>query len=70
MVNYDGKQVVWLQVCRDIKSSRLTANCLAKDFFVELDLSVGRHSGVPLETRGAVARYAATARGSSTSPND
>ena len=24
---------------------------------VELDLSVGRHSGVPLETRGAVARY-------------
>src|SRR5262249_2941678 len=24
---------------------------------VELDLSVGRHSGVPLETRGALARY-------------
>ncbi len=24
---------------------------------VELDLSVGRHSGVPLETRGAIARY-------------
>jgi len=24
---------------------------------VELDLSIGRHSGVPLETRGAVARY-------------
>ncbi len=24
---------------------------------VELDLTVGRHSGVPLETRGAVARY-------------
>jgi aerobic carbon-monoxide dehydrogenase large subunit len=24
---------------------------------VELDLAVGRHSGVPLETRGAVARY-------------
>jgi aerobic carbon-monoxide dehydrogenase large subunit len=24
---------------------------------VDLDLSVGRHSGVPLETRGAVARY-------------
>src|SRR5262249_42663023 len=26
---------------------------------VELDLSVGRHSGVPLETRGAIARYEA-----------
>jgi aerobic carbon-monoxide dehydrogenase large subunit len=24
---------------------------------VELDLSVGRHSGVPIETRGAIARY-------------
>jgi carbon-monoxide dehydrogenase large subunit/6-hydroxypseudooxynicotine dehydrogenase subunit gamma len=24
---------------------------------VELDLSVGRHSGVPMETRGAIARY-------------
>ena len=27
---------------------------------VELDLSIGRHSGVPLETRGAIARYDAT----------
>jgi CO/xanthine dehydrogenase Mo-binding subunit len=27
---------------------------------VELELSVGRHSGVPLETRGAVARYDAS----------
>ena len=26
---------------------------------VELDLSIGRHSGVPLETRGAIARYEA-----------
>ena len=26
---------------------------------VELELSVGRHSGVPLETRGAIARYVA-----------
>src|SRR5439155_26878318 len=24
---------------------------------VALDLSIGRHSGVPLETRGAIARY-------------
>jgi CO/xanthine dehydrogenase Mo-binding subunit len=24
---------------------------------IELDLSIGRHSGVPLETRGAIARY-------------
>jgi len=27
------------------------------DAVVSLDLSVGRHSGVPLETRGAIARY-------------
>ncbi len=27
---------------------------------IELDLSIGRHSGVPLETRGAIARYDAT----------
>lgn len=27
---------------------------------VELDLSIGRHSGVPLETRGAIARYDTT----------
>jgi CO/xanthine dehydrogenase Mo-binding subunit len=26
---------------------------------IELDLSVGRHSGVPMETRGAIARYVA-----------
>ncbi len=24
---------------------------------VELDLSIGRHSGVPMETRGAIGRY-------------
>ncbi len=29
----------------------------AADKIVELDLSIGRHSGVPLETRGAIARY-------------
>jgi carbon-monoxide dehydrogenase large subunit/6-hydroxypseudooxynicotine dehydrogenase subunit gamma len=27
------------------------------DTVIELDLTVGRHSGVPLETRGAIARY-------------
>ncbi len=27
---------------------------------IELDLSIGRHSGVPLETRGAIARYDAS----------
>jgi aerobic carbon-monoxide dehydrogenase large subunit len=30
------------------------------DTVVELDLSVGRHSGVPLETRGAIGRYDAS----------
>jgi carbon-monoxide dehydrogenase large subunit/6-hydroxypseudooxynicotine dehydrogenase subunit gamma len=29
----------------------------AAHMVVELDLSIGRHSGVPLETRGAIARY-------------
>jgi len=33
------------------------ANFRAADAIVELDLAVGRHSGVPLETRGALARY-------------
>ena len=27
---------------------------------VELDLTIGRHSGVPMETRGAIARYDAS----------
>jgi len=29
----------------------------AADAVVELDLAIGRHSGVPLETRGAIGRY-------------
>jgi CO/xanthine dehydrogenase Mo-binding subunit len=29
----------------------------AADAVVEVDLAIGRHSGVPLETRGAIARY-------------
>ncbi|HEY1433683.1 MAG TPA: xanthine dehydrogenase family protein molybdopterin-binding subunit [Stellaceae bacterium] len=33
------------------------ANFRIADAIVELDLAVGRHSGVPLETRGALARY-------------
>jgi carbon-monoxide dehydrogenase large subunit/6-hydroxypseudooxynicotine dehydrogenase subunit gamma len=39
----------------DIEAAFRVAHAL-----VELDLAVGRHSGVPLETRGAVARYDAT----------
>jgi carbon-monoxide dehydrogenase large subunit len=35
----------------------LTAAFRAAHAEVELDLVVGRHSGVPLETRGAIARY-------------
>jgi aerobic carbon-monoxide dehydrogenase large subunit len=35
----------------------LTAAFRDADAVVELDLAVGRHSGVPLETRGAIARY-------------
>ncbi len=29
----------------------------AADHIVELDLTIGRHSGVPMETRGAIGRY-------------
>src|SRR5262249_26460400 len=29
----------------------------AADHVVEIDVSIGRHSGVPLETRGAMGRY-------------
>jgi len=32
----------------------------AADLVIELNLEVGRHSGVPLETRGALARYDST----------
>jgi CO/xanthine dehydrogenase Mo-binding subunit len=32
----------------------------AADLVIELNLKVGRHSGVPLETRGALARYDST----------
>jgi len=32
----------------------------AAELTVELDLSIGRHSGVPLETRGAIGRYDAS----------
>ncbi|MGH6725049.1 MAG: xanthine dehydrogenase family protein molybdopterin-binding subunit [Pseudolabrys sp.] len=39
------------------KSGDIDAAFGAADMTVELDLQVGRHSGVPLETRGAVARY-------------
>ena len=36
----------------DVEGAFRTAHAI-----VELDLSVGRHSGVPLETRGAIGRY-------------
>ncbi|MDB5649750.1 MAG: xanthine dehydrogenase, molybdenum binding subunit apoprotein [Hyphomicrobiales bacterium] len=36
----------------DVESAFASAHAV-----VELDLSVGRHSGVPLETRGAIGRY-------------
>ena len=39
------------------KSGDIDAAFGAASAIVELDLAIGRHSGVPLETRGAVARY-------------
>jgi aerobic carbon-monoxide dehydrogenase large subunit len=38
--------------CGDVAAAFRDAHAV-----VELDLSVGRHSGVPIETRGAIARY-------------
>jgi CO/xanthine dehydrogenase Mo-binding subunit len=39
------------------KSGDIDAAFRAAHAIIELDLQVGRHSGVPLETRGAIARY-------------
>ena len=39
------------------KSGDVEAAFRAADQIVELDLAIGRHSGVPLEMRGAIARY-------------
>ncbi len=39
------------------KSGDIDAAFRSAHTIVELDLSIGRHSGVPLETRGAIARY-------------
>src|SRR5207237_7599934 len=39
------------------KSGDVDAAFRAAHAIVELDLSIGRHSGVPIETRGAIARY-------------
>ena len=39
------------------KSGDVDAAFRAAHAIVELDLSIGRHTGVPLETRGAIARY-------------
>ncbi len=38
-------------------SGDIDAAFRAAEMVVELDLAIGRHSGVPLETRGAIARY-------------
>src|SRR6187399_2193085 len=39
------------------KSGDVDAAFRAADAVVALDLAIGRHSGVPIETRGAIARY-------------
>jgi carbon-monoxide dehydrogenase large subunit len=39
------------------KSGDVEAAFRAAHQIIELDLAIGRHSGVPLETRGAIARY-------------
>ena len=37
-----------------------TRRCARRHAVVELELAIGRHSGVPLETRGAIGRYDAS----------
>jgi CO/xanthine dehydrogenase Mo-binding subunit len=39
------------------KSGDVDAAFASATAIIELDLAIGRHSGVPLETRGAIARY-------------
>jgi carbon-monoxide dehydrogenase large subunit len=39
------------------KSGDIDAAFRAAEMVVALDLEIGRHSGVPMETRGAIARY-------------
>ena len=39
------------------KSGDVDAAFAVASIIIELDLAIGRHSGVPLETRGAIARY-------------
>jgi CO/xanthine dehydrogenase Mo-binding subunit len=39
------------------RSGDIDAAFRAADMVVALDLAIGRHSGVPIETRGAIARY-------------
>jgi CO/xanthine dehydrogenase Mo-binding subunit len=48
----DTEATIIVKQSGDIDAAFKTAHTI-----VELDLSTGRHSGVPLETRGAIARY-------------
>jgi carbon-monoxide dehydrogenase large subunit/6-hydroxypseudooxynicotine dehydrogenase subunit gamma len=53
---FDGGRTTEVEIVRqghgDVDAAFRTAHTV-----VELDLRIGRHSGVPLETRGAIARY-------------
>lgn len=53
---YDTEPTIVRKAYGDVDAAMAAA-----PYNVELDLSVGRHSAVPLETRGAVARYDAAA---------
>jgi len=48
----DTEPVVIRKEFGDVKGAFRAAHAV-----IELDLAIGRHSGVPLETRGAIARY-------------
>ena len=53
---FDGERSTEATVIEK-KSGDVEAALRAAHSIVELDLSIGRHSGVPLETRGLIARY-------------
>jgi aerobic carbon-monoxide dehydrogenase large subunit len=53
---FDGERSTETTVIEK-KSGDIDAAFRSADHMVELDLSIGRHSGVPMETRGAIARY-------------
>ena len=54
---FDDRTAIPKPTIIEKKSGDIEAAFRAAHAIVELDLAIGRHTGVPLETRGAIARY-------------